>query len=266
MKPVTRDEDGFIKEPDHVETYRMPLLDHLRDLRKRLITSVAAVMVCVILCFVFSQEIWHVLVAPMNQALIDTGKGTMAITSPLEGFLTYMRVAAVAGIVLASPVVFFQIWQFVAPGLYPKEQKMVLPLVIGSSTLFALGATFCYFVIFRFAFPVFLTVTTEDVQAVLSMDAYLSVVTTMILAFGICFQLPVVVYVLARVGLVNHRDLIRVFRYAMVAIFVVAALMTPGPDVLSQSLLAIPLILLYIVSIGVARLWSTKPITPPVAG
>jgi len=257
MSGVTRGDDGFVRE-DPVDTYRMPLLDHLRELRTRLITSMVALAVSCTATFAFAQEIWEALVAPMNQALRETGRGTMAMTNPIEGVMTYMRIAVIAGITLASPIIFYQLWRFVAPGLYPKEKGLVLPLVIGSTTMFLSGLAFCYFVVFPFAFPFMLTITPDNVQAVVSMDKYLDVSTLMLLGFGICFQLPVVVYLLSVIGLVNHRDMVRFFRYSMVGIAVVAALITPSTDILNQMLLIVPLTALYVLSIGVSYLFSTK--------
>lgn len=257
MSKITRGDDGFVRE-DPVETYRMPLMEHLHELRRRVIYALASLLVSGVVCFGFAPDIWAFLVEPMNTALHETGRGFMAMTSPIEGFMTYMRVAALAAVALAAPGIFYQLWKFVAPGLYPKEQRLVLPLVVSSTILFLLGGTFCYIVVFRLAFPLFLTVTTEDVQAVVSMDSYLSVAGTLLLSFGIAFQLPVVIYLLSVLGLVNHKDMVRFFRYAMVAIAVASAVITPTTDVLSQALLAIPLAILYILSIGVSWVFSTK--------
>lgn len=245
---------------DPVEAFRMPLLSHLDELRVRLIRVLIAAAVGCAICFAFAQPIWDALVAPMNQALIQTERGTMAITEPLEGFLTYLKVAGLAGLLLSSPVIFYQIWAFVAPGLYPKERKHITPLVVASTFLFMLGASFGYFVIFDVAFPFFIEITEAldtKVQAVLSINAYLSLVTKLLIAFGLCFQLPVVCYFLARIGLIDHKDLIRGFRYSVVGMFVISAIITP-PDVLSQVLMAGPLIVLYGVGIVVAYFFSTK--------
>lgn len=239
------------------EEYRMPLMEHLRELRTRLITALIGAGIGCALCFFFVQDIWAFLVAPMHQALLDTGKGSMAITEPMEGFITQLKVAAVAGVGVSTPIIFYQIWKFVAPGLYPKEQRFIIPMVICSTLLFAAGVTFGYSVIFRYAFPFFLEITPENTEAVLSINSYLSIATKLLLAFGTSFQLPVVIFVLARAGLVDHSDLIYGFRYAVVAMFVVSAMITP-PDVLSQGLMAGPLILLYGIGIVVAWLFSTK--------
>jgi len=247
-------------EADPVEDYRMPLMEHLRELRTRLMRVILYAAIGCGICFAFAQPIWDALVSPMNEALESSGRGTMAITEPLEGFITYLKVAGLAGIALMSPLIFHQIWSFVAPGLYPKEKKAILPLVVASTVLFLGGAAFGYFVIFDFAFPFFLEVTAdldENVEAVLSIGSYLSLATKLLVAFGLSFQLPVVCYFLARVGLVDHKDLISGFRYAVVGMFIASALITP-PDVLSQLLMAGPLIILYGVGTVAAYFFSTK--------
>lgn len=250
---------------DPVESYRMPLMEHLRELRERLIKALAAALIGCILALVFVDHIWSFLVDPMNRALVESGRGTMAMTTAVEGFVVMIKVAGVAGLLASSPVVFWQAWQFVAPGLYPHEKKPMLPLVAASTILFFGGAAFGYFVIFEYAFPYFLEFASADVQAVLSIDAYLGMATKLLIAFGLTFQLPVVVYFLARLGLINARDMIVGFKYSVVAIFVVAAMITP-PDVLSQLLMAVPLLVLYGVGIIIAWLVSTKGKEQPVGG
>lgn len=246
-----------LHSPDPVDEYRMPLLEHLRELRTRLIVCLWTVLITVVGCFFFANDIFAVLAAPMNDALVETGRGTMAVTQAMEGFMVQMKVAGLAGLFLASPVLFWQTWKFVGPGLYDQEKKAVLPLVAASTFLFVSGAVFCYFAVFKFGFPMFLDMNVEGVQAVLSIDSYLGMVTTLLVAFGASFQLPIVVYFLARVGLIDHLDMIRGFRYSVVGIFVVAAALTP-PDVVSQMLMAAPLLVLYALGIGVARIFSTK--------
>lgn len=259
-RPKTDDDDAFPRSDegfdDPVEKFQMPLMEHLLELRRRLMWTLLAVTICVGGALAFVQPIWDFLVSPMNEALKGSS-GTMAITEPLEGFMTYLKVAGVAGLTASTPVIFWQFWRFVAPGLYPNEKKYVIPLVFSSTTLFLMGASFCYFVIFKYAFPFFISVTSGDVQAVLSISAYLSLVTKMLVAFGASFQLPVIVFVLARMGLIDHIDMVKFFRYAIVAIFVVAAILTP-PDVLSQVLMAAPLTVLYIIGIGIAWMFTTK--------
>lgn len=244
--------------PEHGE---MPLLEHLRELRKRVIVCVYAVGAALLVSFLFANPIFDWLAAPMNDALASTGKGTMAVTEATEGIVVQLKVAGIAGLFLASPVIAWQIWQFVAPGLYERERRSVLPLAFASTLLFGMGGAFAYFVVFKYGFPMFLKMNGANVTAVLSINSYLSFAITLLLAFGASFQLPVVIYFLARLGLVNHRDLIAGFRYGVVGIFAVAAVLTP-PDVLSQLLMAGPLLLLYGVGIIVAWIFSTKPVAP----
>jgi sec-independent protein translocase protein TatC len=259
--PETASADAFPRGEDEfgdaVESFRMPLMDHLHELRRRLIISIVATLVCTLICFAFVEEIWAFLVGPMNEALEASETGTMAITEPLEGFVTLLKVAGVAGVAMTSPILSWQFWRFVAPGLYAKEKRLLIPLVFASTFLFLLGIVFCYFVIFQFAFPFFIEVNPEGVQAVLSMKAYLAVATRLLLAFGIAFQLPVVVFFLSKAGLIDHHDMLRFFKYAVVCSFVVSAMLTP-PDVVSQLLMAGPLLILYCVGIIIARFTSTK--------
>lgn len=243
--------------PFNPEEFRMPLMEHLVELRTRLIYAMAAALIGCMGCFYFAPQIWNFLVAPMQAALDETGRGSMAISEPIEGFVTQLKVAGLAGLGFASPVIFYQIWRFIAPGLYPKEQRFIVPLAFFSTVLFLGGITFGYFIIFKYAFPFFLEITPENVEAVLSINSYLGLATKMLLAFGTTFQLPVIAFALARAGLIDHKDMIHGFRYAMVGIFVIAAVITP-PDVISQTLMAGPLIVLYIFGIAIAWMFSTK--------
>ncbi len=245
-------------DPDE---YRMPLLEHLRELRARLIVCMWTLLITVIGSFFFANQIFAVLAEPMNAALAETGRGTMAVTQAMEGFMVQMKVAGLAGLFLSSPILFWQTWKFVGPGLYDQEKKMVLPLVSASTFLFLSGAIFCYFTVFKFGFPMFLDMNIEGVQAVLSIESYLGMVTTLLVAFGVSFQLPIVVYFLARIGLIDHIDMIKGFRYSVVAIAVVAAILTP-PDVVSMSLMGVPMLGLYGIGIIVARFASTKKREP----
>lgn len=252
---------------DEVEQARMPLLEHLRELRDRLIKSLVAIVVFTGAGFWTVDPILAFLRAPFDQALADAGVagGLSLIGSPFEGMYVTMHVAIATGLLASSPFVTWQAWQFIAPGLYKTERRLVLPLTLTSTALFLSGALFCYYVIFPNAFPFFVTVV--DAQAMVSVDGYLSAVLRMMGAFGLSFQLPVVTFFLARLGFIDHLDMIRAFRYAIVAIFILAALITP-PDVLTQTLLAIPLMALYVASIAVAWMFTTKVRAPaePASG
>jgi sec-independent protein translocase protein TatC len=243
--------------PDEVEQHRMPLLEHLRELRTRMMRAAAAMAIAMGISLLFTDEILAFIRAPLEQSMAASGiEGGLSINnSPFEAVSVWIRVALLGAIVLASPVLSYEIWAFVAPGLYKTERRIVVPLAFSSVFLFLLGGGFCYYVIFPFAFPWLLSLIDADVN--LSIEGYLSAVLKVAVAFGVCFQLPVAVFFLARVGLIDHKDMLAGFRYALVAIFVIAAVLTP-PDPLTQTLLAIPLTILYVISIVVARLFSTK--------
>lgn len=245
------------KEISEVEAYRMPLMEHLIELKNRLIWALGALVVGCGIGFYFAKEIYEVLTAPFVEALVTSGLdgGLSMVNSPFEGIYAYFRVSLIAGMLIASPVVSYQMWLFIAPGLYRTERRVVVPLSMASVFLFASGAAFCFYLIFPYAFPFFIEVLGVDVN--LSVDGYLKAVIRMMLAFGICFQLPVGAWFLARGGFVDAQDMIASMRYAVVVIFVLAAIITP-PDPMTQLLLATPMVLLYILSIGIVKLASTK--------
>ena len=236
---------------------QMPLIEHLVELRDRFVKALLAVILCMLVCFFFYKEIWSFLVGPLIKALEETESGQLAQLRVMEGIITQLKLAAIAGIVIASPVISYQSWQFIAPALYPKEKKFIIPLAISSTVLFFLGAAFGYLIIFDFVFPFLLEVTPENVNASISIDDALSTTTKLLLGFGFCFQLPVVSYFLARIGMIDHKDMLSFFRYAIVGIFVVSAFLTP-PDPLSQILMAVPLTILYAVGIIIAWIFTTK--------
>ena len=248
-------------ELDEVEQHRMPLIEHLRELRTRVMWSIGAVGVGMLVSLAFTDLILAFIQAPVTVALEDAGVegGLSIVNSPFEGIYVYLRAAFLGAMALSSPIVSLQIWLFIAPGLYQTERRMVVPLAMASTLLFLSGASFAYYVIFPYAFPFFFTIVEAEVS--LSLEGYLGAVIRMMMAFGVCFQLPVVTFFLARMGLIDHRDMVRGFRYAVVGIFGVAAVITP-PEVLTQVLLALPLIGLYLVGIGVAFLFTTKERPP----
>ena len=205
----------------------------------------------------FTDQILAFIRAPLEHSMAINGiEGGLSINnSPFEAVSVWFRVALLGAIVIASPVLSYEIWAFVAPGLYKTERRIVVPLALSSVFLFLAGGAFCYFVIFPYAFPWLLGLIDADVN--LSIEGYLSAVLKVAVAFGVCFQLPIAVFFLARVGLVDHKDMLVGFRYSLVAIFVIAAILTP-PDPLTQTLLAIPLTFLYVVSIVIAKVFTTK--------
>ena len=240
--------------PNDVE---MPLLEHLVELRDRLIRAAIAVLLTSLICFYFVNDIWNFFAQPLNEALEQTGKGTLAVHDVFEGIITQLKISVLAGVLFASPVVFYQGWKFIYPALTQEEAKFIVPLSLSSTVLFLLGTSFGYFVIFQFIFPFFLEVTSSDIEAVLSINAYLNTATKLLLAFGTSFQLPIIVFFLSRTGVIDHLDMLHSFRYATVAILILSAFLTP-PDPLSQVLMACPLLVLYVIGIGISYTTSTK--------
>ncbi|MCS6925968.1 MAG: twin-arginine translocase subunit TatC [Candidatus Binatia bacterium] len=235
----------------------MPLTGHLEELRWRLIKSLVAIGVAFFPAYLFAEVLFDFLIAPLPRAthnplhLIGTG-----VT---EAFFTKLKVSFIAALFLATPVVLYQVWQFVAPGLYAHEKRYVWPFMIFGSLFFLLGAGFCYAVVLPVAYTFFIEeYETIGVQPTLRISEYLTFTARMLLAFGVTFELPILAFFFSRVGIVTYKTLLSLFRYAILAIFILAAILTPGPDVASQLLLAGPLILLYGVSIGVAFVFGKE--------
>ena len=238
----------------------MGLFDHLAELRTRLIYSLIAVIICALLCLSFVQSLVDILIAPFQAAF--PGKSLIG-TSPEGAFLLKIKVAACAGLVLALPVVLFQVWRFLAPGLYDKEKRLALPFILVSSALFLLGVFFAYKLVLPFTMSFFneqyesLAHPAPEggaapVAAFIEMSKYIDLLLQILLGFGVVFETPVLAYFLARLGILRTKLLIDGFRYAVVGIFVIAAVLTP-PDVLTQFLMAGPLLLLYGISIVVVH-------------
>jgi sec-independent protein translocase protein TatC len=232
---------------------RMPLTAHLEELRTRLIRALLAVAVGFAACYGFSEPLVAFLIRPLQA--IRPEQSLVIGTGVTDAFFTKLKVSAVAGVFLASPAVFYQAWQFVAPGLYERERRVALPFSLAASVFFVAGAAFCYYAVFPVAFRFFLEeFTSIGISPQIRVNEYLTFTSRMLLAFGVTFELPVATFFLARIGLVTHRMMIGAARYAIVVIFIVAAVLTPGPDVASQLLMATPLLLLYGLSIGIAYL------------
>ncbi|OIO61170.1 MAG: twin-arginine translocase subunit TatC [Alphaproteobacteria bacterium CG_4_10_14_0_2_um_filter_63_37] len=227
-----------------------PLLEHLRELRKRIIVVMAILAVGVAVCFEYADPLYRVLMAPLVEAMGDSGK--LIYTGLPEVFFTYLKVAILAAFILTSPLTFYQIWAFVAPGLYRSEKRGFLAFVVGSVGLFALGAAFAYFLVFPLIFKFFLGFANETIEALPAVKEYLSLVVKLIFAFGVAFEVPLICLVLAKVGILTPRAMAEKRRYVYVGMFVIGALLTP-PDVISQVMLAIPMILLFEVGVALAR-------------
>ena len=236
----------------------LPLTTHLQELRKRLILSFIAVGGGFALCYTFAEKIFDILAAPLLK-MMPTG-GSLIFTSVAEAFFTYMKVAFISGLILASPFVLYQIWAFVAPGLYRHEKKYVIPFVLAGSFFFAIGILFAYYVALPVGFKFLLGFATDFIKPLPSMKEYLSFSIKFLLAFGLVFEFPVVLVLLARIGVVDAKTLARQRKYAILLIFIFAAVLTP-PDIISQVIVALPMIGLYELSILLSKLFGKK--SPP---
>jgi len=244
-----------------MEDVKLPLTAHLEELRTRLIRSLIALGVGFVVCYQFVEPLMDWLTAPVKQ--FEVGKVQIIGTGLAEAFFTKLKVAFFAGIFLASPMILYQLWQFIAPGLYEHEKRYVKPFVFFGTFFFVSGAYFCYRFVFPTAFGFFIAeYASVSIEPFLKISEYLSFASRMLLAFGAVFELPVFTFFLSRIGLVNHKMMLSTWRYAIVVIFIVAAVLTPGPDAASQFLMATPLCVLYGISIGVAYFFGRGRTTP----
>ncbi|MCX5908881.1 MAG: twin-arginine translocase subunit TatC [Deltaproteobacteria bacterium] len=234
---------------------KLPLTAHLEELRKRLIYAFLAIGIAFGICYAFIREIVEFLMAPLVQAL---PKGsTLVFTAVPEAFFTYLKAAFLAGIFFAAPFALYQIWAFISPGLYEREKKYVLPYIFVSSAFFLAGAIFCYYIFFPVIFRFFLSFASKDIRPLPAINEYLTFTIKLLLAFGLLFQWPALVFFLARMGVITGKALAKNRKYAILAIFVAAAILTP-PDLVSQLLLAAPLLAMYEGSIWMAKLIGRK--------
>lgn len=237
----------------------MSLMEHLGELRMRLVRCCIAVGLGFLACWVVVDPIFNALVNPLI-AVLPPGSHAQYTTLP-EGFFTRMYIAFIAGVFVSSPVIFYQVWSFIAPGLYDDEKRLIVPIAVVSAFFFICGGAFCYFVVFPYAFSFFVSFSTSTIVVIPKISDYLDFVLKLILAFGLIFEMPLFAFFLARMGLVTAAMMRKARRYAILAIFIVAAILTP-PDVVSQLLMACPMLLLYELSIGVAAVFGRKKPTP----
>lgn len=234
---------------------KQPFMSHLEELRKRLIVCAITVGVGFVIAYIFSEHLFQLLILPLKEVMPEGGQ--LIFTNLPEMFFAYLKVAFIAGILASAPLIFYQIWLFVAPGLYRKEKKYLIPFVVSSTFLFVGGALFGYFVVFPFGFKFFIGFANEYVKALPSVKQYLSFSIKLLFAFGVVFELPVVIFFLAKIGVVTPKLLRKKRKYAILLTFALAAILTP-PDVITQCMMAVPLIVLYEIGILVARIARKK--------
>ena len=245
------DEDDELAEDDAP----MTLMGHLNELRRRLFRMVIIVILGFVAFYGVSEYLYAYLSAPLQEQLPAGSK--LIYTSPAGAFFTYMKVALVASLFGTSPITFYQIWAFIAPGLYKEEKRAVLPLAFFSSIFFIAGAAFCFFLVFPIAFKFFMGFATDTIVPMISVEEYLGFALKLLIAFGVVFEMPLFAYFLSRFGILSPDFMRRQRRYAILLIFIVAAILTP-PDVFSQCLMALPMLLLYEVSIYVSAIAYPK--------
>lgn len=247
------------EEEAELESSKAPLLEHLVELRNRIVRCVIAFLICFIFCFAFSRPIFVFLTQPLSDALAGQANRSMIFTALYEQFFTYVRIGMFGAICLAFPYMAFQLWMFIAPGLYKHERKAFIPFLVATPVMFVLGGCFVYYLMLPRVIRFFLSEEIAPspgqiaIQLAPRVGEYLTFVMTLIFAFGVCFELPVLLTLLGRVGIVSSKGLMGARRYAIVGVFAVAAIVTP-PDVFSQLSLAFPLVGLYEVSIWAVKL------------
>ncbi|TAL27453.1 MAG: twin-arginine translocase subunit TatC [Nitrospirae bacterium] len=263
-------EVGSDSQPDE----KMPLTEHLGELRRRILISLTALLAAFAVAFNYSEEIFKGLIFPLKYSLSFSmqnpfvriishekiAQGTkLVFLAPAEAFWMSMKVSFVAGLLPALPIIFYQLWKFISPGLMPKEKKYALPFIVSATGLFMVGAAFCFFIVLPFAMEFLLTYKLGDVlMPMLSVGQYVDFCLKFILAFGIIFELPIIIIFSTRMGIVTPKTLAKNRKYAVLIAFIVAAALTPTPDAFNQVLMAVPIIILYEAGILISRIFVRK--------
>lgn len=243
------------EEEDEDELQEMGLMDHLDELRVRFVRAAIAFVIGTCACYAFAEQLFGYLIIPLKEVIGETD--TLIYTGLAEGFITYIKLAAIAGFFATSPYIFYQFWAFVAPGLYKEERRWVIPIAIFTALFFVTGSCFGYFKVFPIAFEFFAGFENEHIKLLPAVKEYLSLAIKLLFAFGFAFELPLFIFFLARLGVVSSKGLREKRKYAMLMSFVVAAALTP-PDPFSQGLMAGPLIILYEIGVWVAHFFGKK--------
>ena len=236
-------------------TGEMTFFQHLGELRKRVFYALGFILVFFMVSWAFVEKIYIWLAQPVLQFLPEGQK--LAFTSLTEPFMMYIKLAFISGLFLASPFVFHQLWLFISPALYKKEKKWVFPFVFFTTFFFLLGGAFGYYYIFPWACKFFLEIG-EDFNAIITINEYFTLAFRVLLGIALVFEMPILTFLLAKIGILKARFLVKYFKYAVVLIFVIAAIITPTPDMITQSMFAIPMLVLYLLSILIAKIAAPK--------
>jgi sec-independent protein translocase protein TatC len=245
----------LLEEDELSEKSRMTIWQHLEELRRRLFISILSLFVGFIVCWFLKDRLFAIVQAPFLQFVAKGDK--LSFISLTEPFLVYMKLSAVASLIFTSPIIITQLWLFISPGLYQRERRYAIPFIFFSTLFFLTGCLFAYYTVFPFACRYFLEVGSQFKQDVRVND-YFSLFSKMILSIGLIFETPILAFFLARFGIINHHFLISKLKYAVLIAFVVAAIITPTPDLVTQTILAVPMIALYLVSILIAWIFGRK--------
>ncbi|MBF0342658.1 MAG: twin-arginine translocase subunit TatC [Nitrospirae bacterium] len=258
-------------ENNPVEDHKMSFIDHLSELRQRLLITLTIVLVSFIVIFNYSEELLKILMFPMEKELVfklqtpfiffvskNLKNVSLVFLQPAEAFWMHLKLSMIAAFIVSLPVVLTQVWLFVAPGLLPKEKKLALPFIVSGSVLFLMGAAFCFIIILPFALGFLLTYKTQSLTAMLSIGSYIDFNIKFLLAFGLVFELPIVILFLTRFGIVTPERLASSRKYAFVFAFIIAGILTPTPDAFNQTLMAVPMIVLYEIGIIASKIIFPK--------
>lgn len=247
------DLESWDSDQEELETGpKMSFLEHLEELRKRIVNALIAIVVGMCLSFFFIDKIRDFIMLPLAHLLPPGSK--MMYTEPTEAFVLYLKLGGLAGLLLAAPVIMWQVWLFIAPGLYANEKKFAIPFILLSTTCFLGGAAFSHYMLFPWAFQYLASFGTDYIVFLPRIEPLFSLYIKLLLGMGLIFQIPTVVFFLARMGLVTAWFLARQFKYAVLIIFIIAAVITPTADPMTQTLMAAPMVALYVISIGIAWL------------
>jgi len=233
----------------------MTFFEHLGELRKRILFSIGYILVFFMLSWAFVDDIYYWLSRPVLQFLPQDYK--LAYTSLTDPFMMYVKLSFISGLFLASPFIFHQLWKFITPALYKNEKKMVIPFVFFTSLFFISGGAFGYYFVFPWACKFFLEIG-QDFNAIITIQEYFTLAFRVLLGIAVVFELPVLSFLLAKLGILSSRFLIKNFKYAIVLIFILAAIITPTPDMITQSMFALPMMALYLLSIFIAKVVEPK--------